>query len=145
MEAFYQTVPGRKYCILSERFSGIYKVYEERFPGYPCGRCSRIYRNLEKKTEEKALAPSTCAKKIRELNSLANYIYENRLEFGVDDDYTNHFADYVKKVQKVSMYANAVPVEDIDRLLVAAQENHMVYCIVICFTVWVFLLQRSST
>ena len=29
------------------------------------------------------------------------------------------------------MYANAVPVEDIDRLLVAAQENHMVYCIII--------------
>ena len=100
---------------------------------------AEFYRNLEKKTEEKALAPSTCAKKIRELNSLANYIYENRLEFGVDDDYTNHFADYVKKVQKVSMYANAVPVEDIDRLLVAAQENHMAYCIII------FLLQRSST
>ena len=29
------------------------------------------------------------------------------------------------------MYANAVPVEDIDRLLVAAQENHMAYCIII--------------
>lgn len=72
-----------------------------------------FYRNLEKKIEEKTLAPSTCAKKIRELNSLSNYVYENRLEFGIRDDYTNHFADYVKKVQKVSMYANAVPVEDI--------------------------------
>lgn len=90
-----------------------------------------FYRNLERKIEEKTLAPSTCAKKIRELNSLSNYVYENRLEFGISDDYTNHFADYVKKVQKVSMYANAVPVEDIDRLLVAAQENHMAYCIII--------------
>ena len=33
-----------------------------------------FYRNLEKKIEEKTLAPSTCAKKIRELNSLSNYI-----------------------------------------------------------------------
>ena len=92
---------------------------------------SAFYRNLETKMDEKVLAPSTCAKKIRELNSLSNYIYENRLEFGISDDYTNHFADYVKKVQKVSTYANAVPVEDIDRLLVAAQENHMAYCIII--------------
>ena len=80
--------------------------------------------HAEKKTDEKTPATSNCAKKIRELNSLSNYVYENRLEFGISDDYTNHFADYVKKVQKVSMYANAVPVEDIDRLLVAAGKSY---------------------
>ena len=58
METIYQAVSGRKYCILSKWFPGIYTIYEERFPGYPCRRCSGILQKSWKKDRRE----NTCAK-----------------------------------------------------------------------------------
>ena len=68
---------------------------------------------------------------MRELNSLAVYIDENKELFHIKDTYQNHFAPYVMQVEKLSKHANSVPVEDIDKLLKAAQTDHMAYCIII--------------
>lgn len=88
------------------------------------------YAIQQKKIKEKELQPSTVAKKIRELNSLAAYIEENKEYYHIKDNYQNHFAAYLPHIEKMSKFAHSVPIEDIDKLLVAAQPNYMVYCII---------------
>ena len=89
----------------------------------------KYYDMQRKKVDGKKLQPSTLAKKIRELNSFSSYIEENRELFQVSPVYTNHFAPYLKQINKISKFANSIPAEHIDRLLDAAQENSMAYCI----------------
>ena len=84
----------------------------------------------KKKINEKELQPSTVAKKIRELNSLSTYIEENKEYYHIKDNYQNHFAAYLPHIEKMSKFAHSVPIEDIDKLLIAAQPNYMVYCII---------------
>ncbi len=85
----------------------------------------------KKRVEQGGLKPSTLAKKIRELNSISSYIYENKERYGIDDNYQNHFEAYRNVVEKVSRLAKAIPVEHIDRLLAASQKDDMAYCIFI--------------
>ena len=58
----------------------------------------QYFEYLQKKVFEKNLAPSTMAKKIRELNSLSNYILENRQYLEISESYQNHFSAYTKLV-----------------------------------------------
>lgn len=89
------------------------------------------YFNLQQeKIKEKELQPSTVAKKIRELNSLAMYIEENKEYYQIKKTYQNHFAAYLPYIEKMSKFANSVPIEDIDKLLIVAQPNYMAYCII---------------
>lgn len=90
----------------------------------------QYFEYLQKKVFEKNLAPSTMAKKIRELNSLSNYILENRQYLEISESYQNHFSAYTKLVEERSKQANSVPVEDIDKLLIAAKEDYQAYCII---------------
>ena len=88
------------------------------------------YAIQQKKINEKELQPSTVAKKIRELNSLSAYIEENKEYYHIKDNYQNHFAAYLPHIEKMSKFAHSVPIEDIDKLLIAAQPDYMVYCII---------------
>ena len=88
------------------------------------------YAIQQKKINEKELQPSTVAKKIRELNSLSAYIEENKEYYHIKDNYQNHFAAYLPHIEKMSKFAHSVPIEDIDKLLIAAQSDYMVYCII---------------
>ena len=81
------------------------------------------------KVDQRILQPSTLAKKIRELNSFSSYIVENREYLKVDASYENHFSPYLKKVNKISKFANSIPTEQIDQLLNAAQDDIMAYSI----------------
>ena len=89
----------------------------------------RYFEAQEEKINQKILQPSTLAKKIRELNSFSSYIVENKEFLKVDDSYENHFAPYLKKINKISKFANSIPAKHIDQLLDAAQDNIMAYCI----------------
>lgn len=75
------------------------------------------------------LQPATLSKKMRELNSFASYIVENRDYYDIPNNYQNHFAPYIKQVEKMSNFANSIPTEHIDKLLNAAQDDSMVYCL----------------
>lgn len=83
----------------------------------------------KQKIEERAMQPSTLSKKIREMNSFASYIDENKEYYDIPETYQNHFAPYIKQVVKMSNYANSIPTEHIDKLLNAAQNDNMAYCI----------------
>ncbi|GAA6262945.1 tyrosine-type recombinase/integrase [Mediterraneibacter gnavus] len=86
------------------------------------------YDFMQQKVSAKILQPSTLAKKIRELNSFFSYLFDNKGLYGIDEDYRNYFEPYLKLIEKVSKQANAIPVEDIDAIFVAAQQDSMAYC-----------------
>ena len=88
------------------------------------------YNTQQKKIKEKELQPSTVAKKIRELNSLAMYIEENKDYYQIKHTYQNHFAAYLPYIEKMSKFAHSVPIEDIDKLLIVTQPNYMAYCVI---------------
>lgn len=89
----------------------------------------KYFEYQEHRVEEQMIQPSTLSKKVREMNSLASYIYENKEYYDISENYENHFARYLKQVVKISNYANAIPTEHIDKLLNAAQEDNMAYCL----------------
>lgn len=86
---------------------------------------------LQNKVNKGALRPGTMAKKFRELHSFAEYVYENHEKYGIDKDYRDYYYPYLKVVAKQEKHVKAVPLEHIDRLLLAAEENSMAYCIIV--------------
>lgn len=90
---------------------------------------AKYFSYQEKKIEAKKLQPATLSKKIRELNSFFSYIIENKEYYDIPSTYQNHFDPYIKRVEKMSKYANSIPTEHIDKLLTAAQGDSMAYCL----------------
>ena len=86
------------------------------------------YSFMQQKVSAKILQPSTLAKKMRELNSFFSYLFDNRGLYDIDESYRNYFEPYLKLIEKVSKQANAIPIEDIDAIFVAAQQDSMAYC-----------------
>lgn len=86
------------------------------------------YSFMQQKVSAKILQPSTLAKKMRELNSFSSYLFDNRGLYDIDESYRNYFEPYLKLIEKVSKQANAIPIEDIDAIFVAAQQDSMAYC-----------------
>ena len=86
---------------------------------------------LQNKVNKGALRPGTMAKKFRELHFFAEYVYENHEKYGIDKDYRDYYYPYLKVVAKQEKHVKAVPLEHIDRLLLAAEENSMAYCIIV--------------
>lgn len=107
------------------------RIVNKDFENITAEDVKKYYELQSRRVREKKLAPATLAKKIRELNSLAMYIDDNKKMFHIKENYQNHFAVYLTQIEKLSKHANAVPVEDIDKLLKAAQNDHMAYCIII--------------
>ena len=88
-----------------------------------------LFEWLACRVEQGEIKPSTMAKKFREYHSLAQYLYENRERYGIQDEYADYFYPYLTKVAKQEKFAKAVPIEDIDKLFEGAQEDLMVYMI----------------
>lgn len=87
------------------------------------------YENIQRKVKQGNLQSGTAAKKFRELHSLADYICKNRVEYQIPESFQDFFYPYLKTLDKMEKYAKSIPVEQIDRLFTAAQEDKMAYCI----------------
>lgn len=107
----------------------IMEIFQKNFLELTSHDVKEYFQMQMDKVEGKALQPSTVSKKIRELNSFASFIDENKEMLGISKDYENYFEPYLKKVCKMSKYANCIPLEHIDRLFHVAQEDIMAYCI----------------
>lgn len=94
-------------------------------------KVKEYYEVLQNKVREDEIQPATMAKKFRELHSFAGYICENRERYGIDAGYQDDYYPYLKLVAKQEKFAKSVPVEQIDRLLKAAEEDLMAYCIIV--------------
>lgn len=95
------------------------------------------YAKMQEKVETGLIQPSTMAKKFRELHSLAAYIYEEREQYQIPDTFQDYFFPYLNHVAKIEKHAKSIPIDHIDKILAAAQEDVMAYCIFV-------LMQRAG-
>lgn len=102
---------------------------------------AKYYELMQERVKEGRIQASTVAKKFRELHSFAAFIVEERERYGIAKTFQDYYYPYLKLVAKQERYAKSIPVEHVDKILEAAQEDPMAYCILV-------LLQRvglSST
>lgn len=105
------------------------RIYQMDFLQLNSAVAEDYFLQMKKKTEEGSIKPSTMAKKFRELHSLAGFIEEQKAHYKIPDTFCDYFYPYLKHVAKVEQYAKSIPMEHIDRLFQAAQENYMAYSI----------------
>lgn len=89
------------------------------------------FEYLQKRIKEGKLQSKTGAKKLTELHSFAAFICENRQEFQAPEDFDDYFYPYLKGMDKQDKYVKSVPVEHIDKILKAAENDLTAYCIII--------------
>lgn len=89
------------------------------------------FRWLKERVSRGEILPGTMAKKFRELHSFAAYICENRERYQVDEGYQDGYYPYLKMVAKQEKFVKHIPPSHIDRLLEAAREDLMAYCIIV--------------
>ena len=87
------------------------------------------YESIQRKVKQGNLQAGTAAKKFRELHSLADYICKNRIEYQIPETFQDFFYPYLRTLDKMEKFAKSIPIEHIDQLFVAAQNDKMAYCI----------------
>ena len=93
------------------------------------GDAKRFYAYLIHKSEMGKIKPNTIAKKIRELHSFGEYICLNKKQYEVPDSFEDKFLPYLNELAKLEKYAKSIPIEHIDKIMKAAQDDLMAYCI----------------
>lgn len=106
-------------------------IYEMDFLQITDRTVADYYARMQGKVESGLVQPSTMAKKFRELHSLAAFIYEEREHYQVPATFQDYFYPYLKHVAKIEKHAKSIPIDHIDRMLVAAQDDAMAYCILV--------------
>lgn len=96
---------------------------------------------LMSRVEQQELKPATMAKKFRECHSLAEYICDNRNHYNVSQDFEDFFYPFLTRVAKQEKLAKSIPVEEIDKLLEASQQDLAAYVLLI----FLYRIGLSST
>ena len=89
----------------------------------------RYYDIMTEKTRRGELQPGTPAKKFRELHSIADFLSRERERYGLPETFQDYFYPYLPRLARQEKYARVIPVEDVDRLFKAAEEDRMAYTI----------------
>lgn len=90
---------------------------------------NKYYLMLQKKVQRSQQQGSTMSKKIHILHAFAAFIVENHERYDVL--FENYFAPYLKLVEKVRLQAKLAPIEHIDKLFQAAEDDLQGYCILL--------------
>ena len=107
----------------------IMNLFQKDFLKLTKNDVQEYYTYLQNKVSEQKLQPITVSKKMKEAHSLADYILQNREKYSVKKTYKDEFAPYLKLVAKQEPFVNAVPVEHMDKLFLAAQNDKMAYAV----------------
>ncbi|MGN1164832.1 MAG: tyrosine-type recombinase/integrase [Lachnospiraceae bacterium] len=111
--------------------SEIMDYFEKDFPEIRKNHVQEYFDMMQNKISQKVIKPQTVAKKFRELHSFAEYICDNREKYKIDDKYQDEFYPYLKVLEKQKQFAKSVPVDNIDRLLRAAEDDIQAYMIIV--------------
>lgn len=109
----------------------VMEYFQKDFLELGCREAHSYFEYLQEKVREKKIQPATMAKKFRELHSFAEFICENKEKYRVRQSYEDVFYPYLKRVAKQEKYTKSIPVEELDRLLKAAEEDIMAYTILV--------------
>lgn len=107
----------------------IMRYFEKDFLEINKKDVSVYFEHLQKKVEDRNLAPATMAKKLRELHSFADYICLNREVYQITDSFQDEYEYYLQYAAKQETYTHTIPAEHMDRLLKAAQQDLMAYTV----------------
>lgn len=89
----------------------------------------KYYEVMREKTKKGIIQPGTLSKKFRELHSFAAFLCAERNRLGIPEAFEDYFYGYIPLMAGQEKYARVVPVEDVDRLLQAAEGDRMAYTI----------------
>lgn len=109
--------------------SEIMDYFEKDFLAISEDEVREYFTLLKNKVMDGRLKPGTMAKKFRELHSFAEYICENREKYYVPEEYQDYYYPYLKLVAKQEKFVRSIPIEHIDKLLLASEGDSMVYSI----------------
>lgn len=84
---------------------------------------------LEKEASGK-MSMSTLSKKFWELHSFASYAADRKAEFELPDTFEDYFYPWLKRLRQQEKFVHSVPMEDMDALYQAVQEDPMSYTII---------------
>nr|WP_305182524.1 tyrosine-type recombinase/integrase [uncultured Schaedlerella sp.] len=112
-------------------------IYQMDFLQITDGTVEDYYAKMQEKVEAGLVQPSTMAKKFRELHSLAAFICEERERYQIPGTFQDYFFPYLNHVAKIEKHAKSIPIDHIDQILAAAQDDEMAYCIFV-------LMQRAG-
>lgn len=101
----------------------------------------RYYLYLKERQKQNILGAQTVAKKIRELHSFAGFIEANKATYEVDEAFQDHYSHLLDGLERQERLAGSIPVEHVDALFKAAEEDLMAYTI---FTL-LYRVSLSST
>ncbi len=85
---------------------------------------------LKQKEAQGLISMSTLAKKLWELHSFAAYVTIHCELYTIPESFDDFFFSRLKKIKAIEKSVHCVPIEDLDKLYQAAQENQMAYTII---------------
>ena len=88
------------------------------------------YTYLMEKEASGKMSMSTLSKKFWELHSFASYAAERKAEYELPDTLEDYFYPWLKRIRQQEKFVHSVPVEDMDALYQAVQEDLMAYTII---------------
>lgn len=89
----------------------------------------QFFNHIQKKVDSGELKSSTMAKKFHELHSIADFIKGNMDVYEVPTTFDDFFYPYLLQVAEVAKEAKTIPLEHVDLLFHAANDDMMAYTI----------------
>jgi len=93
----------------------------------------QYYQKMKKKVEESELRNKTLEKKLKELHAFAEFVLGQKNEYEIADSFQDYFYNYLIYFDQEDKVKEVFPIEDLDKMLKAAEEEKMSYTILVLF------------
>ncbi|MCI7813039.1 MAG: site-specific integrase [Lachnospiraceae bacterium] len=93
----------------------------------------RYYQDMKKRVESQEIRSKTFEKKLKELHAFADFILKQKKEYEIPSTFQDYFYGYLVYFDKEDHVKEVFPIEDLDKMLKAAEEEYMTYTILVLF------------
>lgn len=93
----------------------------------------KYYQDMKKRVETQEIRSKTLEKKLKELHAFADFIIKQKKEYDVPSTFQDYFYSYLLYFNKEDGVKEVFPIEDLDKMLKAAEEEYMTYTILVLF------------
>lgn len=93
----------------------------------------QYYQKMKKKVEGSELRNKTLEKKLKELHAFAEFVLGQKNEYEIADSFQDYFYNYLIYFDQEDKVKEVFPIEDLDKMLKAAEEEKMSYTILVLF------------
>ncbi len=93
----------------------------------------QYYQTMKKRVESQEIRSKTLEKKLKELHAFADFILHQKNDYEIPDSFQDYFYSYLIYFDKEDRVKDVFPIEDLDKMLRAAEEEYMTYTILVLF------------